>query len=171
MELEKFIRDVPDFPQKGIIFKDITTLLKDKDAFKHAVDLMVDRYRDRKVDKIVAIESRGFIFGGIAAYNLGCGFVPARKPGKLPAETIREDYTLEYGKNTLELHADAISAGDRVVIMDDLLATGGTALAVARLVERLKGEILGIEFLIELEFLKGIEKLKGYPVTSYIKYS
>lgn len=170
MELEKFIRDVPDFPKEGIIFKDITTLLKDKEAFKHTADLMVEKYRGKNVDKIVAIESRGFLFGGIAAYNLGCGLVPARKPGKLPAETISEDYTLEYGTNTLEIHVDAIAPGERVVIIDDLLATGGTALAVARLVEKLEGEILGIEFLIELEFLRGIEKLQGYPVHSYIKY-
>lgn len=170
MKLAEFIRDVPDFPEKGIIFKDITTLLKDKDAFKHAVDLIVKKYRDKNVEKIVGIESRGFIFGGIAAYNLGCGFVPARKPGKLPAETISEDYTLEYGRNTLELHVDSIKEGENVVIIDDLLATGGTALAVAKLVERLKGKILGIEFLIELKFLKGIEKLMDYPVTSYIKY-
>jgi len=170
MELEKIIRDVPDFPKEGIMFKDITTLLKEKDAFKQAVDLMVDRYKDQKIDKIVGIESRGFIFGSIAAYNLGCGFVPARKPSKLPADTIREDYALEYGTNTLELHVDAIQEGENIVIMDDLLATGGTALAVAKLVERLKGNIVGLDFLIELEFLKGIDKLKGYPVHSYIKY-
>jgi len=170
MKLEAFIRDVPEFPEKGIIFKDITTLLKDKDAFKYAVDQMVEKYRDIQIDKIVGIESRGFIFGGIAAYNLGCGFVPARKPGKLPAETISEDYTLEYGTNTLELHVDGIREGENIVITDDLLATGGTALAVVKLVEKLKGNILGIEFLIELKFLNGIEKLPGYPVTSYIKY-
>ncbi len=170
MKLETFIRDVPDFPKKGIIFKDITTLLKDKDAFKYAVDQMVEKYRDKHIDKIVGIEARGFIFGGIAAYNLGCGFVPVRKPGKLPAETISEDYTLEYGTNTLELHVDSIREGENVVIVDDLLATGGTALAVVKLVEKLKGNILGIEFLIELKFLKGIEKLTGCPVTSYMKY-
>lgn len=170
MELEKFIRDVPDFPKKGIIFKDITTLLKDKDAFKHVVDLMVERYKDKNIHKIVGIESRGFIFGGVVAYRLGCGFVPARKPGKLPAETIREDYTLEYGSNSLELHVDAIKAGENVVIIDDLLATGGTALAVAKLVERLKGKIIGIDFLIELEFLNGKEKLEGYNIKSYLKY-
>lgn len=170
MKLEAFIRDVPDFPEKGIIFKDITTLLKDEKAFKHAADLMVEKYRDKHIDKIVGIESRGFIFGGIVAYKLGCGFIPARKPGKLPAETISEDYTLEYGKNTLELHVDSIEEGENVVIIDDLLATGGTALAVAKLVEKLKGNILGIEFLIELKFLNGIEKLQGYPVTSYIQY-
>jgi len=170
MELDKFIRDVADFPQKGIIFKDITTLLKDGNAFKRAVDWMVEKYRDQKIDKIVGIESRGFIFGGVAAYQLNCGFVPARKPGKLPAKAIREDYTLEYGTNTLEIHEDAITRGERVIIMDDLLATGGTALAVAKLVERLGGQMVGIEFLIELTFLHGIDKLEGYNVHSCIKY-
>ncbi|MCI0471605.1 MAG: adenine phosphoribosyltransferase [Candidatus Aminicenantes bacterium] len=170
MKLENFIRDVPDFPKKGIIFKDITTLLKDKDAFKYVIDLIVAKYRDKNVHKIMGIESRGFIFGGAAAYLLGCGFVPARKPGKLPAETISEDYTLEYGVNTLELHVDAVQEGENVVIIDDLLATGGTALAAAKLVEKRKGKILGIEFLIELKFLNGIEKIKNYPVSSYLKY-
>jgi adenine phosphoribosyltransferase len=170
MDLTKIIRDVPDFPQKGIIFKDITTLLKDTEAFKQTIDLMVEKYRGKGIDKIVGIESRGFIFGGAVAYLLGCGFVPARKPGKLPAEKISESYTLEYGSNSLELHTDAIEPGEKVVIIDDLLATGGTAAAVAKLVERLKGEVVGIEFLIELEFLKGIEKIKDYPVHSYIRY-
>ena len=170
MELEKFIRDVPDFPEKGIIFKDITTLLKDKNAFKYVVDLMVKKYADKNIDKIVAIESRGFIFGGVVAYHLGCGFVPARKPGKLPAETIKEEYTLEYGTDSLEMHTDAIEPGERVLIIDDLLATGGTALAVAKLVERLKGNLIGIEFLIELDFLKGRDKLTGYNINSYLRY-
>ncbi|MCP5102598.1 MAG: adenine phosphoribosyltransferase, partial [bacterium] len=124
----------------------------------------------KKIDKIVGIESRGFIFGGVAAYHLGCGFVPARKPGKLPAKTIKEDYTLEYGTNTLELHVDAIEPGENVVIVDDLLATGGTALAVAKLVEQLKGNIIGLDFLIELEFLNGKEKIKQYNYNSYLKY-
>ncbi len=170
MDLEKFIRDVPDFPQKGIIFKDITTLLKEKNAFQHVIHLMEEKYKDKNVHKIVGIESRGFIFGGVLAYNLGCGFIPARKPGKLPAETIKEDYSLEYGTNTLELHVDAIEEGENVVIVDDLLATGGTAQAVAKLVERLKGNILGIEFLVELDFLKGREKLNGYTINSYLHY-
>jgi adenine phosphoribosyltransferase len=170
MDLTKIIRDVPDFPQKGIIFKDITTLLKDTEAFKQTIDLMVEKYRGKGIDKIVGIESRGFIFGGAVAYLLACGFVPARKPGKLPAEKISESYTLEYGSNSLELHTDAIEPGEKVVIIDDLLATGGTAAAVAKLVERLKGEVVGIEFLIELEFLNGIEKIKDYPVHSYIRY-
>ncbi len=170
MELEKFIRDVPDFPQKGIIFKDITTLLKEKEAFQHVIHLMEEKYKGKHVHKIVGIESRGFIFGGVLAYLLGCGFVPARKPGKLPAETIQEDYALEYGTNTLELHVDAIAEGENVVIVDDLLATGGTAQAVAKLVERLKGNILGIEFLVELDFLNGREKLDGYTISSYLHY-
>ena len=170
MNLAKIIRDVPDFPEKGIIFKDITTLLKDKDALTYVIDVMVERYRDKQIDKIVGIESRGFIFGGAAAYLLGCGFVPARKPGKLPAEKISESYSLEYGTNTLEIHTDAIEAGERVLIIDDLLATGGTAAAVAKMVERLKGEVIAIEFLIELEFLNGREKVKEYNVNSYIRY-
>jgi adenine phosphoribosyltransferase len=170
MDLAKIIRDVPDFPEKGIIFKDITTLLKNKEALKYVIDSMVDRYRDKQIDKIVAIESRGFIFGGAVAYLLGCGFVPARKPGKLPAEKISESYTLEYGTNTLEIHTDAIEEGDRVLVIDDLLATGGTAAAVAKMVERLKGKVVAIEFLIELEFLNGREKVKNYNVNSYIRY-
>lgn len=170
MDLAKIIRDVPDFPEKGIIFKDITTLLKDKDALTYVIDVMVERYRDKQIDKIVGIESRGFIFGGAVAYLLGCGFVPARKPGKLPAEKISESYSLEYGTNTLEVHIDAIEAGERVLIIDDLLATGGTAAAVAKMVERLKGEVVAIEFLIELEFLNGREKVKEYNVNSYIRY-
>jgi adenine phosphoribosyltransferase len=170
MELEKIIRDVPDFPKKGIIFKDITTLLKDTAAFKYTIDMMVEKYKDKGIGKIIGIESRGFIFGGAVAYLLGCGFVPARKPGKLPAEKISESYTLEYGENTLELHTDAIEAGEKVVIVDDLLATGGTAAAVAKLVEQLKGKIEGFEFLIELGFLNGKEKLEGYPVYSYLRY-
>ncbi len=170
MDLAKIIRDVPDFPEKGIIFKDITTLLKDPSAFKQVIDMMVDNYRDKGITKIVGIESRGFIFGGAVAYLLGCGFVPARKPGKLPAETISESYTLEYGKNTLELHVDAIEPGEKVLIIDDLLATGGTAAAVAKLVKELKGEVVAIDFLIELGFLNGREKLAGYTVNSYIKY-
>ena len=170
MDLAKIIRDVPDFPQKGIIFKDITTLLKDSAALKYVIDEMVKKYRAQGIDKVVGIESRGFIFGGAVAYLLGCGFVPARKPGKLPAEKISESYTLEYGTNTLEIHADAISAGEKVLVIDDLLATGGTAAAVAKMVEKLGGKVQAIEFLIELEFLNGREKLEGYTVNSYIRY-
>lgn len=170
MDLKKFIRDVPDFPEKGIIFKDITTLLKDKNAFKYAVDLMCEKYIDKKIDKVVGIESRGFIFGGIVAYKLGCGFVVARKPGKLPSEKIKQDYTLEYGVNSIEIHTDSIKQGENIIIVDDLLATGGTGVAVAKLVERLNGEIIGLEFLIELGFLNGREKLKDYNINSYIYY-
>ena len=170
MDLKMFVRDVPDFPKKGIIFKDITTLLKDKKAFKYAVDLMCDQYIDKNIDKVVGIESRGFILGGVVAYRLGCGFVLARKPGKLPSDKIKQDYTLEYGVNSIEIHTDSIEEGENVVIVDDLLATGGTGVAVAKLVERLKGKIIGIEFLIELGFLNGREKLKDYNINSYICY-
>lgn len=168
MEFAKLIRDVPDFPQKGIIFKDITTLLQDGDAFRQAMNQLVKPYLDEAVDKVVGIEARGFIIGGILAYKLGCGFVPARKPGKLPAATVREEYSLEYGSNVLELHRDSIAKGERVLIVDDLLATGGTALAAARLVEKLGGEVIAIQFLIELEFLHGREKLSSYPLHSLI---
>jgi adenine phosphoribosyltransferase len=172
MELEKIIRDVPDFPKKGIIFKDITTLLQDGEAFRLALNRMLKKYldADAKIDKVMGIEARGFIFAGVLAYKLGCGFVPARKPGKLPYRTIREEYTLEYGTNALEIHEDAFKAGEKVLIVDDLLATGGTALAAALLVEKLGGEVAGIEFLIELDFLKGREKLAKYPVHSLITY-
>ena len=170
MELEKLIRDVPDFPQKGIVFKDITTLLQDGKAFRQALNQMLKRYLDTSIDKVVAIEARGFIFGGVLAYRLGCGFVPARKLGKLPAQTIREEYTLEYGSNALEIHQDSINKGDRVLIVDDLLATGGTALATAKLVGKLGGKVVAIEFLIELGFLNGREKLLKYPVHSLITY-
>ena len=170
MELEKIIRDVPDFPKKGIIFKDITTLLQDGEAFRLALNRMLKKYLDTKIDKVMGIEARGFIFAGVMAYKLGCGFVPARKPGKLPYHTIREEYTLEYGTNALEIHEDAVKAGDKVLIVDDLLATGGTALAAALLIEKLGGEVAGIEFLIELDFLKGREKLAKFPVHSLITY-
>ena len=170
MNLETIIRDVPDFPKKGIIFKDITTLLQDGEAFRLASNRMLKKYLDEKVDKVLAIEARGFIFGGVLAYKLGCGFVPARKPGKLPYRSIREEYTLEYGTHALEVHDDSIVAGDKVLIVDDLLATGGTALAAAKLAEKLGGEVVGIEFLIELGFLQGREKLAGYKVNSLISY-
>ncbi len=170
VDLNKLIRDIPDFPKKGIIFKDITTLLSDGEGFAYSIDLMEKRYLDKKIDKIIGIESRGFIFGAALAYKLGCGFIPVRKPGKLPYDSIKEDYSLEYGKNTLEIHTDALKEGERVVIIDDLLATGGTAKAAAKLVSRLKGNIISIDFLVELEFLKGRDKLKEYSVHSYLKY-
>lgn len=170
MELKNFIRDVPDFPVKGIIFKDITTLLKDKNAFLEAFNQLYEKVSNLKVDKVVSIESRGFIFGSLLAYKLNAGFVPVRKPGKLPGEKISETYLLEYGTDSLEIHKDAINPGEKILIHDDLLATGGTVEAVCKLVEKLGGEIIGIVFLIELSFLNGREKLKKYDVSSIIKY-
>jgi len=170
MELEKIIRDVPDFPKKGIIFKDITTLLQDGEAFRLALNRMMKKHLDAGIDKVLGIEARGFILGGVLAYKLGCGFVPARKPGKLPYRSIREEYTLEYGSNSLEVHEDSIQSGEKVLIVDDLLATGGTVLAAARLAEKLGGQVAGIEFLIELGFLHGRDKLAKYPVHSLITY-
>jgi len=169
-ELKQSIRDIPDFPKKGILFKDITTLLKDRQRFKDAVELIAAKYKDKGITKVVAIEARGFIFGGVIAYKLGAGFVPIRKKGKLPAETFKVSYDLEYGTDTLEVHRDAITSEDKVLIVDDLLATGGTALAVCQLLEKNKAEIVGIEFLIELTFLNGQEKLQGYPVNSVITF-
>ncbi len=170
MDLKRLIRDVPDFPKPGIVFKDITTLTKDPEGFSAAVDEIVERYSDASVDVVVGIEARGFIFGAAVAYQLGAGFVPARKPGKLPAETVRAEYALEYGTDAVEMHRDGIAAGQRVLIVDDLLATGGTAAAAAKLVEDLGGEVVAITFLIDLAFLKGRGKLGGYEVTSLIEY-
>ena len=153
------IRDVVDFPREGIVFKDITTVLKDKDAFKHAVDLLTKHFEKQKIDYIAGIEARGFIFGSALAYKLGVGFIPIRKPGKLPAKTERVSYQLEYGTDSLEIHTDAIEPGKRVLIVDDLLATGGTAEAAIKLVKKIGGLIIGIAFVVELEFLKGREKL------------
>jgi adenine phosphoribosyltransferase len=164
------IREIPDFPKPGILFYDITTLLKDSDAFKESVDLMIEPYRDEKVDIVVGMESRGFIFSAPMAYQLGAGLVPVRKLGKLPAETITVEYALEYGSNTLEIHRDSIGSGQRVLIVDDLLATGGTVRGTIELVERLKGEVVGLAFLVELDFLKGRERLEGRRVTSVIQY-
>ena len=170
MNLEEKIRDVPDFPKKGIVFKDITTLLKDAAAFKHAIDVFTEKYQGKGIDVIVAMESRGFIFGTPLSYNLGVGFVPVRKPGKLPAECISAEYELEYGVDSLHMHKDAISPGQKVLIVDDLLATGGTVSATVELVEKLGGKIEGVAFLIELSFLNGRDKLKGYEVMSLIQY-
>lgn len=170
MQLEKFIRSIPDFPKKGILFRDITPLLAEPGALKVAVERMIEPFHSEKIDKVVAVEARGFILGGIAAYILGAGFVPVRKKGKLPYETIFQEYELEYGKDSLEMHRDAIKEGENVLILDDLLATGGTVEAVVEMVEKLKGNILGISFLIELTDLKGRERLKGYKVHSLIKY-
>lgn len=170
VDLASRIRDVPDFPQKGILFKDITTLLKDGPAFRQAIDEITDHVRPWNVDLIVGMESRGFIFAAPIAYNLGVGFAPVRKLGKLPSETISAEYALEYGTNTLELHVDAIAEGQRVLIVDDLLATGGTVGATIDLVERLGGEVAGTAFLVELSFLDGRSRLDGYRVTTLITY-
>jgi adenine phosphoribosyltransferase len=168
--LAEKIRDVPNFPREGILFKDITTLLQDASAFRQAVDIMAQTYQGKSVDLVVGVESRGFIFGGALAYLLKAGFIPVRKEGKLPGQKIAESYALEYGSAVLEIHKDAIKAGESVVIVDDLLATGGTARATARLVQQLGGKVVGISFLIELKFLKGAENLAGYNVVSHLKF-
>lgn len=170
IDLKSHIRDIPDFPKAGILFRDITTLLKDKKAFKTVVDALVDKYKNKKIDAVVAVESRGFILGGAVAYKLGAGFVPVRKKGKLPAKTNAVTYELEYGIDTLEMHHDAIHSNSKVLIIDDLLATGGTVNAVVELVKQSEGDIAGIAFLIELTGLKGKDKLKDYPIFSLIKY-
>ena len=170
MDLKKKIRNVPDFPKKGIVFRDITTLLSDSDAFKYSVDKMTEQYKGKEIDLIIGAEARGFIFGALLAYNLGTGFIPIRKPGKLPYKTCETSYDLEYGKNILQMHVDAVKKGDKVLIVDDLVATGGTAKAKADLVEKMGGEVLGFCFLIELEFLNPRKVLKGYEVFSLIKY-
>lgn len=164
------IRDVPNFPKEGILFKDITTLLQDARAFRQAVDLMAATYRGKHIELVVGVESRGFIFGGALAYLLDAGFVPVRKEGKLPHQKISEAYALEYGSAILEIHRDAVKPGQPVVIVDDLLATGGTARATANLVEKLGGKVVGISFLIELKFLKGAEALTEYNVVSHLQF-
>jgi adenine phosphoribosyltransferase len=169
-DLKKLIREVPDFPKPGILFYDITTLLKDPLGLHRAVDLLANHYVGRVIDCVVGIEARGFIFAPMVAYRLNAGFVPVRKPKKLPAPTARATYNLEYGQDALEIHRDAISQGNQVLVIDDLLATGGTASAVAGLVESLGGEIAGFGFLIELEFLQGREKIPRYDIHSILKY-
>jgi adenine phosphoribosyltransferase len=169
-DLKKMIREVPDFPKKGILFYDITTLLKDKTGFRKTIDALTEQIRPMKPDAVLGIEARGFIFAPALAYNLGAGFVPVRKPNKLPAATERISYELEYGMDTLEMHKDAVKPGMQVVIADDLLATGGTALASIRLVEKLGGKVAAVSFVIELEALKGRERLKGYEIVSLMKY-
>jgi len=169
VDLEKFIRDVPDFPKKGIVFKDITPLLADAAALDEAVRRLAEPFDGRGVKTVTAIESRGFIFGGAVARQLGAGFVPLRKPGKLPYKTIKRQYALEYGTDAVEIHADAIGRGEKVLMLDDLLATGGTMAAACELVEQLGGEIVGVAFLIELCFLNGREKLPGFDIHSLIR--
>lgn len=170
MNFKELIRDIPDFPETGICFRDITTLLSNGQAFHKAISSMAEKYKEEKIDLIVAPEARGFIIGAPFSYILEAGFVPVRKPGKLPAKAIRYDYTLEYGQDSLEMHMDAIQGGQKVLIVDDLLATGGTIKAVVELVERLGGEVVGVAFLIELAALKGRETLSKYNVTSLIQY-
>jgi adenine phosphoribosyltransferase len=169
-KLSEAIRSIPDFPKKGIVFRDITTLLKDADALHDAVNLLHKRYENSKIDKVVCIESRGFILGSALAVSLGAGFVPIRKKGKLPAEIISEQYALEYGTDVIEMHVDALRSGDRILLHDDLLATGGTMRAAVKLVEKLQANIVGISFLIELSFLKGRTHLNNYDVFSLIQY-
>lgn len=169
-QLKRLIREVPDFPKPGILFYDITTLLKDAGGFKAVIDALRRRYQQSQADVVLGIEARGFIFAPALACALGAGFVPVRKPKKLPAKTVREEYQLEYGTDSLEIHEDAIQPGQNVLIVDDLLATGGTAAAVAHLVERLGGKVIGLGFVVELDFLNGREKLAGRDVFSLLHY-
>jgi adenine phosphoribosyltransferase len=170
MDLKEFIRDVPDFPKEGILFKDITTLVKSPEAFRYTINQLADRYRDKAIAKVVAIESRGFIFAAALAYELNCGMVPVRKVGKLPAKTLRETYELEYGTDSVEIHEDAIAAGERVLVLDDVIATGGTLAAACRLVGKLGGEIVEAATVVELTFLPGREKLGAIPFFALIQY-
>lgn len=170
VNLREKVRSIQDFPKEGIDFKDITTILKDKDAYKSCIDQLAEGLKDIDIDIVVGPEARGFLVGAPLAYALNVGFVPVRKPGKLPAETISYEYELEYGTDKLEMHKDAITPGQKVVIVDDLLATGGTVLSTIKMIEELGGQVVGLSFLIELEFLNAREVLKGYEVKSLIKY-
>lgn len=170
MDLAALVRNVPDFPKPGIQFKDITTVLQNGPALKYIIDGWKERYEDQRISAIVGAEARGFVFGGALAYAMGIGFLPARKPGKLPSETISQEFELEYGRDCMEMHIDSLKQGDRVVLVDDLLATGGTMEAISHLVERLGGNIIEIAFVIELPLLKGRGKLKGYPVHSLVEF-
>lgn len=170
MDLKSYVRDIPDWPKEGVVFKDITPLLGNRDSFKYAIDAIADHYKDKQIDMILGAEARGFIIASALAYRMGCGFIPARKPGKLPYNTLSAEYELEYGTDALEMHEDAIKPNERVLVVDDVIATGGTAAAKVRLVEQLGGEVMGIAFLIELAFLNGRDKLNGYDVYSLIKY-
>ncbi len=164
------VRDIPDFPKKGIVFKDITPLLSDHTLFRASIDLFLERCRGKEIDKIVGIDARGFLFGSAVAYELGVGFVPIRKRGKLPYKTEIAKYSLEYGQAEMEMHIDAMIAGERVILVDDLLATGGTSAAAAALIRKVGGRLLEAQFLIELEFLEGRKRLEPTPVTSFLKY-
>ncbi len=169
-KLRTGVRDVPDFPKKGIVFKDITPILSDPDLFRASIDLFLERCRGKKIDKIVGIDARGFLFGSAVAYELNIGFVPIRKRGKLPYKTEIAKYSLEYGEAEMEMHIDAMKSGERVVLVDDLLATGGTSAAAAALIKKVGGELLEAQFLIELDFLRGRDKLAPTPVTAFLKY-
>ena len=171
MNLESYVRNIPDFPKKGVSYKDITPLLLDPDAMKLALKLFMQNLPHTNIDKVVGIESRGFFFATLLAEKLNAGFIPVRKPGKLPHRTHTENYDLEYGSDTLEIHEDAIKKGEKVLLHDDVLATGGTAAATCRLIEKCGGEIVQCNFLVELEFLNGVEKISNYNVSSLIKYS
>jgi adenine phosphoribosyltransferase len=169
-KLRRGVRDVPDFPKKGIVFKDITPILKDGPLFRVSVDLFLDQCRERKIDKVVGIDARGFLFGSAVAYELGIGFVPLRKKGRLPYKTESAKYSLEYGEAEMELHIDAITHGEQIVLIDDLLATGGTSASAATLIRKVGGELVAAIFLIELQFLHGREKLAPTPIVSFLKY-
>jgi len=170
VDLKKHIRDIPNFPQEGIIFKDISTLLKNKDAFKKSIDTLARKFKKERIEYVVGVEARGFIFGSVLAYKLGAGFVPVRKKGKLPYKTQSVTYQLEYGSDTLEIHEDALKPNARVLIVDDLLATGGTVKAVVDLIKAQRAKIVAVAFLVELKFLKGKERLKDLPIYSIIQY-
>ncbi|MCD7892185.1 MAG: adenine phosphoribosyltransferase [Erysipelotrichaceae bacterium] len=170
MDLKEYIADIPDFPSEGVLFRDVTPLLADKDAYKESIRLLADFAKDKNVDVVAGPEARGFLFGCPVAVELGCGFVPIRKPGKLPREVVSKEYSLEYGTNEIQMHSDSIKPGQNVLIVDDLLATGGTVEAAVSLIEQMGGNVVGIAFLIELEALKGIDLLKGYDVYSVLKY-
>ncbi len=170
MNLKKSVRSIPDWPIKGVIFRDLTTLMLDSDAFRESCDILYERYKDRDIDKIVAIDARGFVFGAVLAYKLGIGFIPVRKKGKLPGETIEGSYNLEYGSGTLEIHKDALNRGEKVVIVDDLIATGGTVGATVRLVKKLGADIIECAFLIELPDLKGREKIEDCELFAIMKF-
>jgi adenine phosphoribosyltransferase len=169
-QFKRLIRNVPDFPKKGILFYDITTLLKNAKALREVMDLLAGKYTNQKIDLVLGVESRGFIFAPILAYQLGAGFVPVRKPGKLPAESLKVSYDLEYGKDALEIHKDAIQPQQRVLIVDDLLATGGTAAAVTQMVQQMGGQVVALAFLVELVFLNGRKKLSEFEVFSLLQY-
>ena len=170
MELKNYIRNIQDYPKEGILFRDITTLLQNKDAFKYAIDKMAEQVSNEKIDYIVGAESRGFLIGSALAYKMNSGFIPVRKKGKLPYKTISEEYALEYGTDTLYMHEDALKKGDRVLIVDDLIATGGTALAMIKMVEKLNAEVVASSFLIELKELNGRKEIEKYPINVLIEY-